>query len=81
MIVLMLSVFFSGFVLPVDEFRPIARTVSYLLPVTYGIELMHDVMLRGGAGDPMAFTGLIAIGAGLYLLDVLGLRRVMRRAA
>ena len=81
MILLLVSVFFSGFVLPVNEFRPVVRTVSYLLPVTYGIELFHDVMLRGSSGDPSAFTGLIAIGVGLYLIDLLGLRRVMRRAA
>jgi len=81
MLLLLVSVFFSGFVLPVDEFRPVARAVSYVLPVTYGIQLFPDVMLRGAPGDPSAFTGLVAIGLALYFIDLIGLRRVMRRAA
>jgi ABC-2 type transport system permease protein len=80
MIVLLVSVFFSGFVLPVDEFRPVVRPVSYALPVTYGISIFHDVMLRGGRGELTAFAGLLAVGVVLYVIDALRLRAVMRRA-
>lgn len=81
MIVLLVSVFFSGFVLPVDEFRAIVRPIAYALPVTYGIQIFHEIMLRGGRGDPSAFLGLFAVGAVLYLVDALRLRAVMHRAA
>ncbi|HUQ42253.1 MAG TPA: ABC transporter permease [Candidatus Limnocylindrales bacterium] len=81
MLLLLLSVFFSGFVLPVDEFRPIVRPVSYLLPVTYGINLFQDIMLRGGSGDPLMLAGLAAIGVALYAIDALRLRQIMRIVA
>lgn len=80
MLLLILSVFFSGFVLPVDEFRSIARYVSYLLPVTYGIQLLQDIMLRGELGNVAYLGGLAAMGIGLYVINALRLRAVMRRA-
>ncbi|HYK99239.1 MAG TPA: ABC transporter permease [Candidatus Acidoferrales bacterium] len=80
MIVLLVTVFFSGFVLPVDEFRPIVRPLSNVLPATYGIAIFDDVMLRGTLGDPLTFAGLLLLGVGLYIIDAFGLRLVMRRA-
>jgi ABC-2 type transport system permease protein len=80
MLLLMLSVFFSGFVLPIDEFRSVARYVSYLLPVTYGIQLMQEIMLRGDGGEPTFLIGLSGMGVALYAIDTLRLRQVMRRA-
>lgn len=80
MLLLIVSVFFSGFVLPVDEFRPVAQGLSYLLPVTYGIQLMQDIMLRGEGGAGVSLLALAAMGIVLYALDLLRLRRVMRRA-
>ncbi len=47
MILLLASVFFSGFFLPTDNLQPLVRLVSYLLPVTYGIIGLQEVMLRG----------------------------------
>jgi ABC-type multidrug transport system permease subunit len=37
LLVLLSSVFFSGFVLPVDEFRTGLQYAAYALPVTHGI--------------------------------------------
>jgi ABC-2 type transport system permease protein len=79
MLVLLISMFFSGFVLPINEFREPVRYVSYLLPVTYGIQMFQDVMLRGGRGDPLYLAALVALGCVLYLMDAIGLRVVMRR--
>ena len=79
MLVLLISMFFSGFVLPINEFREPVRYVSYLLPVTYGIQMFQDVMLRGGRGDPLYLAALVALGCVLYLMDAVGLRAVMRR--
>ena len=80
MIVLLVTVFFSGFVLPIAEFRPIVRPLSDVLPATYGIAIFDEVMLRGSAGDNAMFAGLLALGVALYLIDTVGLRMVMRRA-
>ena len=61
--VLLASVFFSGFVLAIDQFVPAVRAVAYLLPVTHGIRLIQDVMLRGAITEAwqMAALGLIAL--------------------
>lgn len=79
MLVLLVSMFFSGFVLPINEFREPVRYVSYALPVTYGIQMFQDVMLRGGRGDTTYLVALVALGFALYLIAAIRLRAVMRR--
>jgi ABC-2 type transport system permease protein len=78
LLVLLASVFFSGFVLPVDEFTPLVQAVSYSLPVTHGIQLLQDVMLRGGTNAWWQLGALGASGVILFLLTALLLRRAMR---
>lgn len=58
MIVLLLTMFFSGFVLPLDQLQPAVRVVSYLLPATYGIAMLQDIMFRGEALRPWLVAGL-----------------------
>ena len=79
LLVLLASVFFSGLVLPISEFHVAVRTVAHLLPVTSGIRLLQDAMLRGGtyAGNLMAVLALISIV--FFLLTSLLLRRSMAR--
>jgi ABC-2 type transport system permease protein len=79
LLVLLASVFFSGFVLPVQEFRIELQAVAYALPVTHGIRLLQDLMLRGGtvAGWQTAMLGLIA--GTLFLVTWLLLRFSLRR--
>lgn len=80
LLVLLASVFFSGFVLSIDEFNAPVRAVAFLLPVTHGIRLLQDVMLRGGTNEVWEFGALAAIGlvtlSGAWFL----LRRGMTRA-
>lgn len=78
LLVLLASVFFSGFVLPVNEFSPPVRAVSYSLPVTHGISLLTDVMLRGGTLAWWQLGTLAGIGVVLFFLTTLLLRRTMR---
>lgn len=47
MLVLLGSVFLSGFVRPLESVDFPIRYVSYLLPATFGIQIFQDVMLRG----------------------------------
>lgn len=80
MIVLLASVFFSGFVLPVEEFLPAVRYVAYALPVTHGIETLQQAMLRGAIRDTWMLWALAGIGLLLYAVSLMRLRRIMRRA-
>ena len=80
LLVLLASVFFSGFVLAISEFREPIRSLIYVLPVANGIRLFGDFMFRGGtvviwqlwvlAGLSVAYIG------GAWLL----LRRAIARA-
>ncbi|HKG57296.1 MAG TPA: ABC transporter permease [Candidatus Limnocylindrales bacterium] len=80
LLVLLASVFFSGFVLPVEEFTPVVRTIGYLLPVTHGIRLTQDLMLRGSTTAVWEIGALAAIGVVLLIVTWLLLRRGMTRA-
>ena len=57
LLVLLGSVFFSGFVLDLDQFAPAVQAVGNLLPVTHGIRLLQDLMLRGSHDRALAPRG------------------------
>lgn len=80
MLMLLASVFFSGFVLPVSDFAEWAQYIAYALPVTHGIETLQEHMLRGGVSDEWMLVALGAIGVILYVVSLLRLRRVLRTA-
>jgi ABC-2 type transport system permease protein len=80
MLVLLVSVFFSGFVLPVSELRMPVRALAYALPVTYAIPAFQQEMLRGTLPDPTALAALGGMGVMLFALSVLRLRRILRGA-
>jgi ABC-2 type transport system permease protein len=80
LLLLLASVFFSGFVLPVNEFREGVQYAAYALPVTHGISLLQDLMLRGTTTSWWEMTALAGIGLVLLVLTVLALRRTMRNA-
>jgi ABC-2 type transport system permease protein len=78
MLVLIASVFFSGFVLPVQDFIGPVQYVSYSLPVTHGIALLQDAMLRGRITEPWMLLALAAIGMVLYLASLSRMRVILR---
>jgi ABC-2 type transport system permease protein len=80
MLVLLASVFFSGFVLPLDQFVMPLRVAAYSLPVTHGIQLLQDYMLRGGTNQAWELEVLAGIGVVLFLLTWLTVRRNLRSA-
>jgi len=80
LLVLLASVFFSGFVLPLDEFNEPVQAIAYALPVTHGIRLLQDVMLRGGTVHTWEYAALAAIAAVTLVLSWALLRRSMTRA-
>jgi ABC-2 type transport system permease protein len=80
MLVLLASVFFSGFVLPLDQFVTPLRIAAYSLPVTHGIQLLQDFMLRGSTNQPWELLVLAGIGIVLFLLTSFTVRRNLRSA-
>jgi ABC-2 type transport system permease protein len=80
MLVLLASVFFSGFVLPLDQFVTPLRYAAYSLPVTHGIQLLQDYMLRGGTNQVWELYVLAAIGIVLFVVTSVTVRRNLRTA-
>ena len=80
-LVLLLSVFFSGFVIPVSELRMPVQALAYALPVTYAIPAFQQEMLRGQLPNATALGALAAIASLLFLLSAVRLRRLLRQAA
>jgi ABC-2 type transport system permease protein len=77
LLVLLASVFFSGFVLSIDEFTPPVRAIAYTLPVTHGIQLLQDLMLRGSTREVWQFLALGLIALATLTSSWLLLRRGM----
>ena len=80
MLILLASVFFSGFVLPVTDFAQWMQYIAYALPVTHGIAALQELMLRGRLVELWMLGVLLGIGVVLYVGSLLRLRRVIRTA-
>jgi ABC-2 type transport system permease protein len=80
MLTLLAGLFFSGFVLSLDGLTYPVKVISWLLPVTYGIRVLQDVMLRGQDPSTTDLIGLGALILGYGTVAVLVLRRQLRRA-
>lgn len=77
MLLLLASIFFSGFFLDLRLMWEPMKILAWSLPATYGIRMLQDVMLRGASAPSMLLYGLALIGVGLFFLDWLILRRRM----
>lgn len=81
MILLLASIFFSGFLLGLDRFRPAVAAISWALPVSYGIRLLRQTML---VGEPLDRAGtvllsiLALVGVALFVVNWLLFRRSVR---
>ncbi len=80
LLLLLASVFFSGFVLAIDEFTEPVRSLTSILPVTHGISMIGDVMFRGSIGELWQLGVLGALAAGFIVIAWVLLRRAMRSA-
>jgi ABC-2 type transport system permease protein len=80
MLTLLAGLFFSGFVLSLDGLSYPVKSISWLLPVTYGIRILQDVMLRGRDPAPADLLGLVALMVAYGGIAVLVLRRQLRTA-
>ena len=75
MIALLLTIFFTGFVLPLDQLASPVQVVSYIIPATYGIQALHDIVFRGVSVEPVILAGLV----GYALVMAIGAWWVVRR--
>ena len=71
MLVLLLSIFFSGFFLPLENFWLPVRALGYALPITGGILALQDVMLRGV--DPSIWVWLLLAGSAVVTFVLVNL--------
>lgn len=60
MLSLLAGLFFGGFLLEIDAIRYPVKLISLTLPVTYGTNLLRDVMLRGIEPELFDIAGLAA---------------------
>lgn len=78
MMLLLASIFLTGFIITLERVLPLIRGVAWLLPATYGIALLRDIMLRGLAIQPRLLAGLLGLGVALLLASWLLLRRRLK---
>ena len=77
MIVLLFSGFFSGCFLDLRYLLFPVRYLTYLLPATYGTQMMQNVMLRGLGIQQSNLVNLTIFGVVLFILAWVFLRRSM----
>ncbi|MEO6397255.1 MAG: ABC transporter permease [Tepidiformaceae bacterium] len=78
MLILLGSIFFSGFVFSIDRIAWPIRAVSYALPSTYAIRTMQDVMLRGTLRKPEDLYILAGTALFFFLVTILLFKREFR---
>lgn len=78
MLLLLASIFFSGFFMDLRLMREPVTVLAWSLPATYGIRMLQDIMLRGSSVPQLVFWGIVSIGIALFLLDWVLLRRKMQ---
>jgi ABC-2 type transport system permease protein len=67
------SVYLSGVLFPVEGMPPLAKTVAYMIPLTYYVEIFRGIILKG-IGISYLWTHLLvltAIGAILITTSIL----------
>ncbi|MCC7364689.1 MAG: ABC transporter permease [Dehalococcoidia bacterium] len=78
MLILLASIFFSGFVFTLDRIAWPVRALSYALPSTYAIRTLQDVMLRGVLRHPEDLAILAGWAIVLFVVTLALFRREFR---
>jgi ABC-2 type transport system permease protein len=81
MMILLVSIFFTGFVLPLEQLILGVRAISFLLPATYGILAMHDTLFRATPVEPLVLGGLALYAAVLAAVAWWAVRKDIGEAA
>jgi ABC-2 type transport system permease protein len=80
MLLLLASMFFSGFVFALVQILVPVRYIGYLLPVTYGIISLQDIMLKGVPPPWYYLAALGGMGVLLFVFSWWRYRRSMLKA-
>ena len=80
MLVLLLSVFFTGFFLPLEGFTSIARPISMVIPMTHGLEALESLMLVGRVPGATAWLSLLVIILVTYSMVLVIVPRMNRKS-
>lgn len=78
MLVLLFSIFFSGFFLDLRIMWDYIRFVSWLTPATYGLRMLQDIMFRADPLNPWILGGLALYGLLFFALSWSLLHRQMK---
>lgn len=78
MLVLLFSIFFSGFFLDLRLMSAATRFLAWLIPATYGMQLLQNIMFRANPINIPMIAGLLAIGLVMFILSWILLGRQMR---
>jgi ABC-2 type transport system permease protein len=79
MLVLLLSVFFTSFFLPITGFAWPAWIIALLIPMTYAVDGLQSLMLTGTSPSFIVWLGLIMLTLLSYGLVLLIMRRQYRK--
>jgi ABC-2 type transport system permease protein len=78
MLMLLVSIFFSGFFLPLENFTPAMQVFTNIVPLTHGIQGLQDLMLKGILPRPINWIMLGAVAIASYVLVQVIFRRQLR---
>jgi ABC-2 type transport system permease protein len=74
MLSLLMSIFFSGFFLPLEHFSPFVHVIGAIIPLTHGITGAQDILLRGSSVDMYNWISLGVIAVVSFGAVLLGSR-------
>jgi ABC-2 type transport system permease protein len=77
------QILLSGMIFPLDSVAIGVRWISYLLPLTYFVEIARGVMVRGAPFDALLFPigMLLVLAVAVFALSVLRFRRDLAPSA
>ncbi|NJN16497.1 MAG: ABC transporter permease [Oscillochloris sp.] len=79
LLVLLLSIFFGNFFLPLENFWRPVRIIGYLLPLTHGVSGFQEALLRNQPPEQSTYWSLAAIAAVTFMVSLLLVRIQTRR--
>ncbi len=79
MLMLLISIFFSGFFLPLGNFYNFMKPLLYAIPLTHGILGFQDILLKGETPPWWNWFALAAIALVMYLITQVLFRRQLNR--
>jgi ABC-2 type transport system permease protein len=78
MLVLLFSIFFSGFFLDLRLMWDNIRFLAWTIPATYGMQMLQEIMFRANPPNFITLAGLTGIGLLFFIISWFLLMRQMR---